>query len=160
MSNSDSSPFVHSDRIQFENWVWLACAMEATSRKPGNVHPEASFGDLTYADFIKSADAIAPVVASAHEVGVGRTILDAVIKTRAAVGQNTNLGIVLLLTPLAAVPSAISARTISPCWAAWRKRIRAQRRDSRSPISNVVAAIRMCNRTLVALSGSRGRTAR
>ncbi len=99
-----------SDCIQIEKWAWLACAMEATATKPGNVHPGASFVHLTYSDFIKSANAIAPIVASAPEVGVGRAILEAVSRTRSAVGQNSNLGIILLLTPLAAVPSAISLR--------------------------------------------------
>lgn len=81
-----------------------ACVMEATAAKPGNVHPEASFADLTYDDFVRSADAVAPVLAHTKELGVGRAVFEAVQATRSVVQSNTNLGIVLLLAPLAAVP--------------------------------------------------------
>jgi triphosphoribosyl-dephospho-CoA synthase len=83
----------------------LACLYEATARKPGNVHPHACFDDLTYADFVASAVVIGPILERAHENGVGRTVLDAVRATREAVGTNTNLGTLLLLAPLAAVPA-------------------------------------------------------
>src|SRR6202034_3598262 len=73
--------------------------------KPGNVHPEASFEDLTYEDFVRSAVAAAPAFENAAERGVGATVLDAVQRTREAVGRNTNLGIALILAPLAAVPA-------------------------------------------------------
>ncbi len=81
-----------------------ACVLEATAAKPGNVHPGASFADLTFADFVRSADAVAPVLARSAELGVGRAIFEAVQATRVVVTSNTNLGIVLLLAPLAAVP--------------------------------------------------------
>jgi triphosphoribosyl-dephospho-CoA synthase len=83
----------------------LASVLEATAQKPGNVHPEASFDDLTYEDFVRSAAAAAPAFENAVERGVGATILDAIQRTRDAVGRNTNLGIALILAPLAAVPS-------------------------------------------------------
>jgi triphosphoribosyl-dephospho-CoA synthase len=82
----------------------LACFYEATAAKPGNVHPRRCFEDLSYADFVASAVVIGPVFDRAAEVGVGQTVLDAVRVTRAAVGTNTNLGTLLLLAPLAAVP--------------------------------------------------------
>ncbi|MDA0808071.1 MAG: triphosphoribosyl-dephospho-CoA synthase [Planctomycetota bacterium] len=84
--------------------VHRACLLEATSRKPGNVHPGESFEHLAYEDFVASAEAIAPVLARAAEVGVGRSVLEAVKATRAVCEYNTNLGIILLLAPLAAVP--------------------------------------------------------
>jgi len=87
-----------------EAYVRLACQLEATARKAGNVHPGATFEHLSYDDFLRSADAIAPVIASAARNGVGQTILDAVRATKACCNHNTNLGIILLLTPLAAVP--------------------------------------------------------
>lgn len=84
----------------------LACIYEATARKPGNVHPAASFDDVTtHAAFVASAVAIGPVVARVPEVGVGQTVLDAVRATREAVHTNTNLGTLLLIAPLAAVPT-------------------------------------------------------
>lgn len=85
------------------DWIRAACVLEATARKPGNVHPEASFADLTYADFVASAEAIAPILAKARETGVGKTIFDAVRATRDQVGGNSNLGIIFLLTPLSMV---------------------------------------------------------
>jgi triphosphoribosyl-dephospho-CoA synthase len=87
-----------------ERWIRAACVLEATAQKPGNVHPEASFSDLTYADFVKSADVIAPIIATAAQVGMGETIFRAAKATRKHVGTNSNLGILLMLTPLAAVP--------------------------------------------------------
>jgi triphosphoribosyl-dephospho-CoA synthase len=84
--------------------VRAACLLEAKARKPGNVHPEAAFSDLTHEHFRKAADAIAPIVAHTPTVGVGQTVLRAVAASRALAATNANLGIILLLAPLAAVP--------------------------------------------------------
>ena len=92
-------------RQLLEDQIRAACVLEATARKPGNVHPQRSFADLTYQDFVVSADRVAPILACTPELGVGRAILEAVTATQAAVGRNTNLGIIVLLAPLAAVPS-------------------------------------------------------
>ncbi len=83
--------------------IQLACLMEATARKPGNVHPAASFPDLTYNDFVLAAQAVANPLTSVHTVGLGRAIYDAIAATRERTCSNVNLGIVLLLAPLAAV---------------------------------------------------------
>lgn len=82
----------------------IACIWEATARKPGNVHRYRDFDDCNYLDFLLSAAAIAPVMATACQRRVGATVLEAVRATRRVTGTNTNLGIVLLLAPLAAVP--------------------------------------------------------
>jgi len=140
--------------------IEIACLMEATARKPGNVHPAAEFDDLTYADFVCAAKAISEPIAvlgtmgdekrvgddddieqkaasrgltesaaafnadedtphsgplpaepvrggSGSIVGLGDAIYQAVKATREATGTNVNLGIVLLLAPLAAVPRQI-----------------------------------------------------
>jgi triphosphoribosyl-dephospho-CoA synthase len=79
----------------------LACIWEATARKAGNVHPDARFDDLTYLDFLHSAVAIGPTFAGAPRRRVGIIVLEAVRATRRIVRTNTNLGIVLLLAPLA-----------------------------------------------------------
>lgn len=55
---------------------------------------------MTVGDFEASAEAVASVIAE-PELGVGQRILESVRRTRAAVGINTNLGIVLLAAPLA-----------------------------------------------------------
>ena len=82
----------------------LACIWEATAPKPGNVYRGADFEDLTYVDFLVSASVIGPVLDQARQLGVGTTVLQAVEATRQAVATNTNLGMLLLITPLAAVP--------------------------------------------------------
>jgi triphosphoribosyl-dephospho-CoA synthase len=82
----------------------LACLLEAIAVKPGNVHRGADFQDLTFTDFAVSAAAVGPVMEAAAEVGVGETVLAAVRATRRLVETNTNLGIILLVAPLAAVP--------------------------------------------------------
>jgi triphosphoribosyl-dephospho-CoA synthase len=82
----------------------LACLYEATAYKPGNVHPAASFDEVTdYAAFVTSAVVMGPAIACAPEVGVGQAVLDAVRATREQVRTNTNLGTILLLGPIAAV---------------------------------------------------------
>ena len=84
--------------------VRQACRLEALARKPGNVHPEAAFADLNCHDFLASADAAAPWLARSAELGVGRSIEAAIESTRQVIRSNTNLGIALLIAPLAAVP--------------------------------------------------------
>lgn len=79
----------------------LACVAEAATEKPGNVTPTRAFHDCTYEDFLASAVAVGPAFGAAGEASVGQTILRAVRATRALVETNTNLGIVLLLAPLA-----------------------------------------------------------
>jgi triphosphoribosyl-dephospho-CoA synthase len=78
-----------------------ACLAELNALKPGNVHVFADGHRLTTAQFVRSAGAAAAPLA-AHGARVGRRILDAVEATQAAVGTNTNLGIILLCAPLAA----------------------------------------------------------
>jgi triphosphoribosyl-dephospho-CoA synthase len=84
----------------------IACLWETTARKPGNVHRSRDFKDTNYLDYALSAAAIAPVLELAPDRRVGQTILDAIRATRQVTRSNTNLGIVLLLTPLASVPMA------------------------------------------------------
>jgi triphosphoribosyl-dephospho-CoA synthase len=85
--------------------VQTACTWEATARKPGNVHRFRDFDDSSYLDFLLSAAAVAPVLEKAVGRGVGETVLEAIRATRQVVTSNTNLGMVLLLAPLAAVPT-------------------------------------------------------
>jgi triphosphoribosyl-dephospho-CoA synthase len=66
---------------------------------------------LTYTDFLLSAAVIAPILGTTPERGVGQAILKSIQATRRFVRTNTNLGIVLLLAPLAAVPRAVELRT-------------------------------------------------
>jgi triphosphoribosyl-dephospho-CoA synthase len=84
----------------------LACIWEATAPKPGNVYRGADFEDTSFADFLVSAVAISPVIDRVSERGVGATVLAGIEATRIAIGpKNTNLGMLLLNAPLAAVPA-------------------------------------------------------
>jgi triphosphoribosyl-dephospho-CoA synthase len=77
-----------------------ACEAELAALKPGNVHRYGDGHGMTVADFQRSAAAAAPHLAGAGSA-VGARILAATEATWAAVGCNTNLGIVLLCAPLA-----------------------------------------------------------
>jgi triphosphoribosyl-dephospho-CoA synthase len=79
-----------------------ACLAELDALKPGNVH---RFGDeadarMSVADFEASARVAAPALAMPM-ISVGVRIRLAVEATISVVGQNTNLGIILLAAPLA-----------------------------------------------------------
>ena len=77
-----------------------ACAAELAALKPGNVHVHAEGHGMTVNDFLRSADAAAAPLCRTG-APLGARVLQAVAATRAAVGQNTNLGILLLAAPLA-----------------------------------------------------------
>jgi len=77
-----------------------ACLAELVALKPGNVHVFAGGHDMTAADFEASAQASAPAM-GAPALSVGARIFEAIRRTRETVGRNTNLGIVLLCSPLA-----------------------------------------------------------
>jgi triphosphoribosyl-dephospho-CoA synthase len=79
----------------------LACLLEVSSPKPGNVSPERHFHDTRYEDFLASAVAIGPALAEAGIQPLGTTVRHAVEATLRWTRSNTNLGIVLLLAPLA-----------------------------------------------------------
>jgi triphosphoribosyl-dephospho-CoA synthase len=83
----------------------LACLLEVSAPKPGNVSPGRHFADLRYEDFLASGIAIGEPMASAGERGVGTTIRLAVEATAKLTRSNSNLGIVLLFAPLARASS-------------------------------------------------------
>ena len=84
----------------------LACVLEVSAEKPGNITPTHDFGDTTFDDMLRSAIAVGPPLGRAAERGVGETVLAAVEATRAVAPSNTNLGIALLLAPLARAAQA------------------------------------------------------
>jgi triphosphoribosyl-dephospho-CoA synthase len=79
----------------------MACVWEACAPKPGNVNRSHDFDDTSLEDFLLSAIAIGPALENADQKGVGRIVLDAAHSTLMLVKSNTNLGIVLLIAPLA-----------------------------------------------------------
>jgi triphosphoribosyl-dephospho-CoA synthase len=83
----------------------LACVLEVMAPKPGNVHRFGDLAELRFIDFLASAVAIGEAIERAALDGVGRAVEQAIEATRQLVTTNTNLGMVLLLAPLAAVPA-------------------------------------------------------
>jgi triphosphoribosyl-dephospho-CoA synthase len=98
--------------------VQLACVLEVSAEKPGNVTPTHDFSDTTYADMVRSALALGPVCArdAALRRTVGELIADGVEATARVASANTNLGIVLLFAPL--VRADVTRRTDEPLRAA------------------------------------------
>lgn len=78
--------------------MWEVCA-----RKLGNVHPGANFRGTSITDFLLSAIAVNMAFADHCGRGVGSAVWRAVEGTIEYVGQNTNLGICLLVAPMVAV---------------------------------------------------------
>lgn len=79
----------------------IACLLDVTAAKPGNVSRGLDLPGLTYRDLVLSATAIGPAFRRAGRRRVGDLVLEAIRRTRRVVRTNTNLGIVLLLAPLA-----------------------------------------------------------
>ncbi len=92
--------------------VTRACLLEVSAPKPGNVAPGGPFRHMNYEDFRVSAEAIGPELGQAGVRPLGETILAAVRATRGRTRANTNLGIILLLTPLARAAAIASSRAL------------------------------------------------
>jgi triphosphoribosyl-dephospho-CoA synthase len=75
--------------------------LEVSAEKPGNITPSHDFHDTSYEDMLRTAIAAGPELARAGEREVGETILAVVEGSQRASPANTNLGIALLLAPLA-----------------------------------------------------------
>lgn len=79
----------------------LACMLEVSAPKPGNVHRGADFEDVSLQDFLASAIAIQPVFDLARTLTLGELIFGSVQATAHVARSNTNLGMLLLMAPLA-----------------------------------------------------------
>ncbi len=99
-------------RLTGDEIAWaaqLACLFEASIDKPGNVSPRSTFADMRFEDFLTSAVAIGPALRDAGRATVGETIATAAADTRRLVAVNTNLGLILLLAPLATAATRVPA---------------------------------------------------
>jgi triphosphoribosyl-dephospho-CoA synthase len=123
-----------------------ACLAELDALKPGNVHRFAPGHGMEVTDFIRSAEASAASIAT-KGARVGARVRGAIEATLEAVGQNTNLGIILLSAPLAAAAEAQDA-ALHPALASVLDRL--DQRDA----ADVFAAIAAAN------PGGLGRAAR
>jgi triphosphoribosyl-dephospho-CoA synthase len=93
-----------------------ACLFEVQAPKPGNVGRGHDRPGLTYRDFVLSAAALGIVFRRRARGRIGNLVLETVRATRRHVPTNTNLGIVLLLAPLAkaALAGGTSATALRP----------------------------------------------
>lgn len=99
----------------------IASVLEVSGHpKPGNVHRTQDFDDMVFEDFLISGIAIGNTMKRAAELGskyqdkdklpeikLGELIKQAVIETNRWVENNTNLGIIMLLTPIAAAAGSV-----------------------------------------------------
>jgi len=79
----------------------LACCLEVAAPKPGNVNRIAEFENTRLEDFLSSGVILGQVIDQTAAQSTGATILQAVRQTQKLVGTNTNLGIILLIVPMA-----------------------------------------------------------
>lgn len=91
------------------DYVSAACLLEAAAPKAGNVHPSARFDDMDYEDFRVSARVVGNVFDRSSDQSIGELVKSAVIATQTHVGKNTNLGILLLVGPLAVASKKVDA---------------------------------------------------
>jgi triphosphoribosyl-dephospho-CoA synthase len=89
----------------------LACLLEVSAPKPGNVSPGRHFADTRYEHFLASAAAIGGPLAGVATRPIGETIRLAIEATARVAPANTNLGIVLLSTPIARAAADAGAAT-------------------------------------------------
>ncbi|HMP78399.1 MAG TPA: triphosphoribosyl-dephospho-CoA synthase [Pirellulaceae bacterium] len=89
--------------ISAGHWVAMACQLEAAIPKAGNVHRGADFSDMSMYDLILSGQILGSVIDAYRGARVGATIRTAAQQTRLMIGKNSNLGLILLLVPLAKV---------------------------------------------------------
>src|SRR5206468_10305524 len=98
----------------------LACVLEVSAEKVGNVTPTRRFADLCFADFVRSALVLGPAVAQARPGRVGWAIWRAVGASRRVTPSNAHLGVALLFAPIAAA---------TPIPRGWRRRGEAELRS-------------------------------
>lgn len=103
----------------------IASLLEVSGHpKPGNVHRTRDFPDMVFEDFLISGVAIGDTMKKAaergskygkneeslHKIELGKLMKEAVVETDKWIANNTNLGIVMLLTPIAAA-AGMSSKT-------------------------------------------------
>jgi triphosphoribosyl-dephospho-CoA synthase len=101
---------VVSEPLSIALCAQAACILDVAVLKPGNVGLLSGFRDLNATDLLLSGAAIAPILGQAPVHRIGDTIRNCVRATRLLTNTNTNLGIVLLLAPLASVQPGLDLR--------------------------------------------------
>ncbi len=79
--------------------VYATLLLDIQALKPGNVGNHAAGHDMQANDFIASAEVTVPILCD-NNLSIGQRVLEAVEATKQRVQCNTNLGLILLLTPI------------------------------------------------------------
>jgi len=95
----------------------IACLLEVCAAKPGNVHRGADFEDLTFTDFAISGEIVSQAIDARSSDSVGELVDHIVRSTTSIVQTNANLGIALLIAPLAIVANRekLTSQTVRKC---------------------------------------------
>lgn len=100
--------------------VEIASVLEVSGYpKPGNVHRTRDYDDMVFEDFLISGVVIGDCIRdlakrtienkdNLSNIQLGKTIYDAVLETDNWINNNTNLGIVMMTSPIAAAASISS----------------------------------------------------
>ena len=116
----------------------LACLIEISTPKPGNVHRGADFEDMTFLDMATAAVAIQHAFDAAANNSLGGIVKDAVEATQRAVAKNTNLGTVLLFAPIVKAFANLDVAKAKVDYESLERQVKA-----------VLAATATCDATLV-----------
>ena len=85
--------------VDLATQVYDCFISDINALKPGNVGRHGAGHGMDYADFVKSADVVTPILCN-RSLALGARILSSVEATSAAVHCNTNLGMTLLVAPV------------------------------------------------------------
>ncbi|NPT34052.1 triphosphoribosyl-dephospho-CoA synthase [Paraburkholderia xenovorans] len=99
-----------------------ACRLDVETPKPGNVSVQSAGHGMRATQFIASAEVAVDALLT-RDAPVGQRVLDAVTRTRDAAGCNTNLGILLLVAPLAAALEDTARPLSADAWRVATERV-------------------------------------
>ena len=89
-------------RILLKKQIKFVCDTEMKSLKPGNVHKFSEGPGMNVKDFFKSSLIISKCLTK-NNLDLGKKILNSVNEIQKKVKKNTNLGIILMLSPIVTV---------------------------------------------------------
>ena len=89
-------------RILLKKQIKFVCDKEMESLKPGNVHKYSEGHNMNVKDFFKSSSIISRCLTK-NNLDLGKKILNSVNEIKKKVKKNTNLGIILMLSPIVTV---------------------------------------------------------
>ena len=89
-------------RIILKKQIKFVCDTEIKSLKPGNVHRYSEGHGMNLKDFLKSSLIISKCLTK-NNLDLGKKILISVNEIQNKIKKNTNLGIILMLSPIATI---------------------------------------------------------